>query len=107
MLRGLSRVIDRYLAGNPPETAADGGIDPRHIRMRELLAERGEQGAPARVLWTLLLAEGHAPARETLHRWLAADEVLGLVARFGRPHRRTSAWVIQEPPARFRAGEPE
>lgn len=93
VLRGLRRVIDRYLDGNPPEIAADGGIDPRRLRMREILAAHGEQGAPARVLWAELEAERSGVARETLHRWLAADEVLGLVERHGVARTPSSKWV--------------
>jgi hypothetical protein len=107
VLRGLSLVIGRYLDGKPPETAvADGGIHPAHKRMLELLEERGEQGATIGLLWSLLRAEGLTVARETVHRWLAADERQGLVRRPGRPHRPVSRWVCVKPPTMFQAGPP-
>jgi hypothetical protein len=107
VIRGLSRVIGRYLAGNPAGTGLADGIHPARARLRELLAERGEQGATAGTLWDLLRAEGHGVARETLHRWLAADERAGLVRRPEQPRRKTGSWVIKQPPVVFRAGEQE
>ena len=93
VMRGLRRVIDRYLDGNPPEIAADDGIHPARARMRELLAARGPDGYRARDLWMLLQAEGYVLARETLHRWLAADQVLGLVEQHGIARAGSSKWV--------------
>jgi hypothetical protein len=93
VLRGLSRVIERYLAGNPSEIEVNGRIHPARARLRELLADRGEQGATAGTLWTLLQAEGNSVARETVQRWLAADEQQGLARRPVRSHLASSRWV--------------
>ena len=63
-------------------------LNPARKRMRELLIERGRPGYKPDTLWHLLQAEGHTVARETVQRWLRADEQLGYVYR-----PRRSYWV--------------
>jgi hypothetical protein len=53
--------------------------DRRHARLREILAQQGTEGATLRQLQAWLSAEGLNVARETLHRWLIADQEAGLV----------------------------
>jgi predicted GIY-YIG superfamily endonuclease len=100
-LRALSRDIAGYLstadeddwAGDPVAVAAEAdvtGLDRRRIRIRWLLAQQGDRGLPTRQITAMLLADGTRVARETVQRWLAADESAGLVSRTGPPQHR---WV--------------
>jgi hypothetical protein len=61
------------------------GIDPRHERMRKILAQQGRQGCTARYLVRRLITEGMPAPRETVHRWLARDEIADLARRSGSP----------------------
>jgi hypothetical protein len=70
--------------------------DRRHVRVREILAQQGSQGATIAQLHRWLSAEGLNVPRETLHRWLAGDETAGLVHR---GPGRTEAGVIWYWPA--------
>lgn len=52
----------------------EAGVNPTRIRAREILAARGEMGASPNYILDTLHQEGHVLARETLQRWLAADQ---------------------------------
>jgi hypothetical protein len=65
-------------------------LRPERKRMRELLIQRGPAGYTAGKLWDQLCSEGLNVARETVCRWLAADEKKGYVFRTGKPRSR---WV--------------
>lgn len=79
----------RTWTGPPPEPGPER-LHPAHERMRQLLAERGEQGYRAADLWDQLRSEDLAVTRETVHRWAAADEKKGYIVRTGKP---VSRWV--------------
>jgi hypothetical protein len=68
-------------------TDPEKGMHPARIRMREFLAGRPVDGASVRVLLNALDQEGIAPARETLHHWLAEDRDNNLVH-----HPRYRCW---------------
>jgi LAGLIDADG DNA endonuclease family protein len=72
----------------------DTRLHPAHKRMRLLLIGRGAEGYKAGILHTMLLAEGLTVARETVQRWLAADEKKGYVYRTGKPRSR---WIWRLP----------
>ncbi|MCW2929878.1 MAG: hypothetical protein JWM19_840 [Actinomycetia bacterium] len=57
----------------------EAGVNPIRIRAREILAARGQMGASPGSLLDALSREGMTIARETLSRWLAADEKAGHV----------------------------
>jgi predicted GIY-YIG superfamily endonuclease len=65
-------------------------IDPRRTRIRSFLHVRGAPGYTVGRLVILLAGEGLICPRETVQRWLAADEADGLVKRTGKPLYR---WV--------------
>jgi hypothetical protein len=69
-------------------------LHPAHKRMRLLLIGRGREGYKVGVLWPMLLAEGLTCSRETVHRWLAADEKKGYVYRTGKVGSR---WIWRLP----------
>ena len=69
-------------------TEPPGGTDPREKRMLQLIREAGWTGLYVRQIMSRLEAEGKAPARETVQRWLAKN------AQRGKLHRpaRGSGW---------------
>jgi hypothetical protein len=93
--KGIIKVPERALSGGSPsygygDTAEfdemvkglsdpERDVHPGHIRVRELLAGRGVQGASAKMLLNILEQEGIAPVRETLHRWLREDRDVDLI----------------------------
>jgi hypothetical protein len=95
MLWELVQVLANHLAGAPEpagdaEPLAQAGpldpfrpqhVDPRRVRMREILARHEGPGIRAGRLRAMLTAESMGVARETVQRWLAADEREGLVRR--------------------------
>lgn len=74
----------------------DVGVDPRRVRMRELLAMRGTMGASPKLLMIKLTEENMAPAREVLQRWLVQDAELGLCYSH---ESEWGLWVVGEKPA--------
>jgi hypothetical protein len=57
-------------------------VDPRRIKMREIVRDAGWAGISVNRIMTRLHSLGMAPpARETVQRWLADDEKMGLVHR--------------------------
>jgi S-DNA-T family DNA segregation ATPase FtsK/SpoIIIE len=76
-------------------TDPDQDVDPRRLRMRELLASRGPAGGTPNFLWTKMAEEGITVARETLSRWLRADADRGL-CHSADEHGR---WRIGQKPA--------
>lgn len=67
-------------------------VDPRRKKLREILIRRGLQGYTVSQLGRRLADDGMTTPRETIHRWLVADEQGGYVRRSGGPHHRWS-WV--------------
>jgi hypothetical protein len=65
-------------------------LHPARKRMRQLLMQRGRDGYRAGILHEQLCSEGLNVARETVQRWLNADEKLGYVFRTDKPR---SKWV--------------
>ena len=57
----------------------EAGVNPIRIRAREILAARGHMGGSPGQILEILHREGHMLARETLQRWLSADEKDGIV----------------------------
>lgn len=85
------RVRHGYWAAAAP--AGHGRLDPRHVRLRELLAA-SPRGYTARQLGYRLSDDGQAVAREELQGWLARDEQAGLISRSG------DCWIRRNLPAR-------
>ena len=56
-------------------------VDPRHEALRRIVRENGLHGITAGHALSRLEAEDMIVARETVQRWLAADEKAGLVRR--------------------------
>jgi len=56
-------------------------VDPRHEALRRIVRENGLHGITAGHALSRLEAEDMIVARETVQRWLAADEKAGLVCR--------------------------
>ena len=76
----------RIIAANnwDPEKPAD----PRRVKMREIVRESGWAGISVNRILTRLTSLGlNPPARETVQRWLAEDEKMGLVRRGDRGSR--------------------
>jgi hypothetical protein len=65
-------------------------LDPRRVKIREYLYQRGPQGYTTQRLLGLLKSDGLNGIREVVQRWLADDESKGLVRRTGSPLHR---WV--------------
>ena len=64
-----------YRMGTQVASSADPGqLHPARERMRQLLIDRGSRGYAPGLLWDRLCAEGLTVTRETLQRWLVADE---------------------------------
>jgi hypothetical protein len=92
-------LLSEFEAGGPGSGTVDEDDDERSLhparkRMRLLLIGRGREGYRPGVLWAMLKAEGHEVARETVSRWLAADEKKGYVIRTGKPRSR---WIWHLP----------
>ncbi len=113
MLLELDRTLSQYLsrpyqprhrsasqADHPDQGCGPAdhraGIDPRRRRMRQLLATFGPDGCQVHWLRARLRSESIFVARETLQRWLAADEALGLSRRTGPPANRWTWTGVQE-----------
>lgn len=73
-------------------TDVEAEVDPRHARLRQLLARRGAQGYTVKVLVRRLSSEGLTTPRGTVHRWLSEDGSMGMVRSTGPPFNR---WVWQ------------
>ena len=56
-------------------------VDPRHEALRRIVRENGLHGITAGRALSRLESQGKTVARETVQRWLAADEKAGLVCR--------------------------
>jgi len=56
-------------------------VDPRHEALRRIVRENGLHGITAGRALSRLESQGMTVARETVQRWLAADEKAGLVCR--------------------------
>jgi predicted GIY-YIG superfamily endonuclease len=95
VLPGLTEVVREYLAGTLSLATADfGAPNPGKVRLGEILAQRGAQGASVAFLWAALGAEGLAPTRQTVHVWLREYELAGLVTRPQQPrHPRAARWA--------------
>lgn len=100
VLRGLTEVIHGHLAGTLVLDETDtleswdfGQPHPSKVRLGEILARRGAQGASVRQLWSVLGAEGRVIHRGTLHRWLSEYEQEGRVVRPAQPHHPQGRWV--------------
>ena len=90
--KGNGRECKRH---NPGAVRPAVAVDARRIRMRQVLAQAGGQGMSVSELVARLAAEGAAPQRETVHRWLAADERQAMVRRpasYLRPRARRWVW---------------
>jgi hypothetical protein len=72
-------------------------LHPARKRMRQLLIERGHDGYRAGILHEQLCTEGLNVARETVQRWLNADEKKGYVFRTDKPR---SKWVWKLAPGK-------
>jgi hypothetical protein len=67
--------------------------DPRRVKMREIVREAGWAGISTNRILTRLTSLGlNPPARETVQRWLADDEKMGLVHR-GQGGSRNWRWA--------------
>jgi hypothetical protein len=69
-------------------------LDPRRVKIRWYLYERGAQGYTVARLVGRLASEGLTCPRETVQRWLADDEVRGIVQRTGSPLHK---WIWRTP----------
>ena len=70
-------------------------LHPARKRMRQLLIDRGHDGYQAGKLHEQICKEGLNVARETMQRWLNADEKKGYVFRTGKPRSRW-VWKLRE-----------
>lgn len=67
------------------EAYGEAGVHPGRQLIRDRLKEHDGQGYRSGTLHRWLGERDVSVARETVQRWLAADEKLGLVMRTGRP----------------------
>jgi hypothetical protein len=64
-------------------------VSPQRIRMRQIVRNAGWAGVRSGDVWRQLCDEGkNPPARETVQRWMAADEKMGLMLRGQRGSNR-------------------
>jgi hypothetical protein len=64
-------------------------VSPNRRRAREIVREAGWAGVKAGDVWNRLCEEGNnPPRRETVQRWLADDEQMGLMVRGARGSQR-------------------
>ena len=90
----------RDCSGEVRDRVADGMTDPRHVRVRELLRDRGPSGSTVARLVVQLATEGMTCPRETIYRWLRGDEVAGLVREIRQP---LHCWAWVQPAAEDQA----
>jgi hypothetical protein len=68
-------------------------VDPRRKVMWRILRDAGYQGLPVKSIVIRLENKGATTPRETVHRWLAADERKGWVRRGKRGTTAVRIWV--------------